>query len=181
MTLARCLPVGGARVQIGLVAIAALGCGATATRASKAAITSRDNLVRAFFAALSARDVAALMRLKGSEHESTLECTPPLSSDPDEQRRPFAMIVEQTKELRIELVDVIEDTVLADLPAGYDDGYGCRTKVALRFHRLVLGLRLTSADGSARPGKWTIQLSEHDGGWYLTSDVLRSELGTVTR
>jgi len=68
--------------------------------------------------------------------------------------------------------------VLADFPQGHDDGYGCKTRVAMKFHRLVLELLIVTATGSSRPAKWTLQVQEYDGRWHLTTDIMRIDLGT---
>ena len=166
----------------------ALGCGveqvgspAMAHDPAYAPPTTRDELLKSVFGALAAGDPAWLISLGDPEVEwkATLECPPPLSSL-REQRDEMATLIEKTKGLHVELVDVVEDRLLLDLPKGYDDGFGCTTRVAFMDHRLVLGLRVMTSTGATRPGKWTLQIIQHDGIWHLTSDVWRLNLGTET-
>jgi hypothetical protein len=109
--------------------------------------SSRDDLLKAVFAAIVAGDSASLMSLGEPEQEwkTTLECPPPGSIGLQLQRDQFVTLVDKTKGLHVDLINVTEDRVLLDLPTGYDDGYGCKTKVALTFHRLLLELRVTAS------------------------------------
>lgn len=137
----------------------------------------RDEFLTRLFAAVAAHDAAAMDELGDPEREwlATLECAP-RSADFDRERSKFQWVVDRTKDVRFDLQGVDEDTPLLDMRQGQDDGFGCRTKVAMRFHRLVLRVRATSSNGDSRTGTWTVQVVEHDGAWHLTSDVTRLHL-----
>jgi hypothetical protein len=167
-----------------VVVVFAVACGATQQTKKEPVVVAdkpppaapgppatRDALITATLAAISAGDVDALAKLADldalSARATTCATKPDYAELTTATRDRIKKLVGRVK--RVELISIGDDSSISTLEAGQDAGKGCTTKMRVAFHELKLNVNVMTAT-EVTPGHVKLWALEAGDAWYLVTE-----------